>query len=493
MRGIRPTGEYDGDLPVDRLAPVAIQSSSSRRSARMEGVPVWALMALPVATAAVALSAYMNVDPDVFWHRVLGQEWLRQGNVGLAVDPIAYTSGKSWFPTSWSVEVLYASLVDRFGYAGITWLRFGLAVAFLLLVGRALFAVARPPAACAVFTIVALPAALVVQDRPQTFSLVFVAAILPAISRALTADVTPPLWRILAVAWVWANVHGLWFLIPALLCLLALVRIGERDRGWREAALAAALGLAVGALTPVGPKLLSSPLLVQRSAGAVREWEATALLSPVAWGLGGCVLILLVSWSRGHRVAPREVAFVVTMTVFGLIAFRNAVFASLLLAPVAAAALDRGFPALSSGLVVSRRWAAAIAPLFVLLAVMTYARHADVTDQRPVELAAALRDQDRPLHVVASYDLGGFLRDFGGPDVKVAVDGRVDRYSPGFVESYFDMLDVRPGWRRDFAHLRPDAVVLERGSPLRNALTQSGWAEISRDGDYVLLLPTPVT
>ena len=49
-------------------------------------------------------------------------------------------------------------------------------------------------------------------------------------------------------------------------------------------------------------------------------------------------------------------------------------------------------------------------------------------------------------------------------------------------------MDGRGNWRAAIARLRPDAVVLERTSPLRELLLMQGWRQELRDGDFVLLV-----
>ena len=69
----------------------------------------WLLVSMLVAALGAAVAAYANIDPDIYWHRVLGQYWLDHHSLGIGTDPIAYTDGvRDWFPTAWLSEVAYA-------------------------------------------------------------------------------------------------------------------------------------------------------------------------------------------------------------------------------------------------------------------------------------------------------------------------------------------------------------------------------------------------
>ena len=43
----------------------------------------WLLVSLLVAALGAAVAAYANIDPDIYWHRVLGQVWLDHRSLDL--------------------------------------------------------------------------------------------------------------------------------------------------------------------------------------------------------------------------------------------------------------------------------------------------------------------------------------------------------------------------------------------------------------------------
>jgi len=449
----------------------------------------WCLVTLAVAALAAAIAAHANIDPDIYWHRVLGQVWLENHSVRLAHDPIAYTAGvREWFPTAWLSEAAYAFIVDWWGYQGLLALRLILALAFYATLARYLHRTYPPWVAVTVVGIVGVPAALVLQDRPQTFSLVICVATLPALDRWLFQDRLPSVLGAIPLTWFWANLHGLWVLVPALYILAGTIRLVEGSWSWRPY-IAGAGCLVAAALTPVGPKLLLSPLLIRSSTSEITEWQNTTLYTPVAWGLAGCLLVLAVAWSRAHRPVPvRHLAFAVVVAAFGLLAFRNAVVASILLTPLVAAAMAAALPSL-------RTFATIPGPVLIgaTLATVTwlgftYAAQSAIPDESPTRIADQLRTEEGPVRVLGPYNLSGYLREFGGDRVRLAIDGRADRYGNARIRRHNDLMNGRGNWRAAISHLRPDVVVLERTSPLRELLLIEGWRQELRDGDFVLLV-----
>lgn len=463
----------------------------SRRQRPVEvasrGLSAWHLLGLGVIALGLAVSSYATIDPDIYWHRILGQLWLDQRDFDLTPDPIAYTAAfRTWFPTAWLPEVGYALLVDAFGYAGILGLRFVLATMFYLLLLRYLAAHCPAWLAALMLVVVGLPAALVLQDRPQTGSLVLCAALLPSLGRWYLEDATPRTRNAVILTWVWANLHGLWVLVPCFLLLAALSDLVTRNPRWRHLASGAVLCLAVAAVTPVGPRLLLSPFLVSASAGQLREWQPTALGSPVAWGLAVTLLILLIGFARSPLVPVRQLLAAGVIVLFGFLAYRNAVVASVLLLPLSAALLTRQLHFVRTTLTVPRAVILAVGGLALLWTAQVYAGQPAVPEHSPARIAEALRAYPS-VRVLAPYNDSGYLREFGGDGVRLAIDGRADRYGDERIRNHLALMDAQGRWRRQFAALDPDVVVVDRRSPLRELLIQDGWGVAVRDRDLVLL------
>lgn len=485
----------DAPKHIGAAASATMASHRLARGATLSTRPTapsaWLLVSLLIAALGATVSAYANIDPDIYWHRVLGQEWFDHRSLDIGVDPIAFTDGvRGWFPTAWLSEVGYALVVNAFGYRGLVALRYVLVMAFYALLGGLLHRQYPAWVAAATLCVVGLPASLVMQDRPQTLSLVICAGSLPALRRWLVDGRLPTALFAIPLTWFWANLHGLWILVPALYFLAGGVSLLSRTVDWRPFVLGAGC-LAAAALTPVGPKLLLSPLLIRASTSEITEWQPTALYSPVAWGLAASMLILGAAWSRSSiPVSLRALFFGVFVTAFGLAAYRNAVVASLLLAPLVAAALQAALPSVRTTATVPRPLLLATALATVVSLGFVYAAQPATPEYLPGRIAGHLEAQHRDLRVLSPYNISGFLREFGGDRVRLAIDGRADRYGNAAIRRHNSLLEGKAGWEHRLSVLQPSAVVLQRSSALRQLLLGSGWRRVVVDGDYVLLEPT---
>lgn len=481
--------DISSPTPRPALSSARPDAGHGPPASRRSTTSAWVLVGLLLGTAGTCLSAYSNIDPDVYWHRVLGGAWLSKRSLAIENDPISFVAEEGWFPTAWLVEVIYAGVVEAAGYGGIAALRLVLAAAFFLLLGRYVFFAFSPHVAALVLGVTGLPVVWVVQDRPQTFSLVLVALVLPQVARALSDDRLPRWWLVVLTSWFWANLHGLWVLVPALLMLLALIRAIERRDTWWKAAGLAVVSAAAAALTPVGPQLLVSGVGVGRAAGGLAEWGPTTLADPHAWGLVLALGALLVLGLAGYRAPARYVLFVLAVSAYGTCASRNAAFAGLLLTPALGAALEWLLPRHLSSLHVPKSAVLGAIPVLAMAAVGSYAVNAGVPDELPRSIASRLAAERADVRVVAEYNVAGYLREFGGDGVRVSIDGRSDRYGADVIRRHRDMLDGLRGWRASLDRLDPDLVVVHRRSPVREMLTEDNWDLIEIDSLYALLRP----
>jgi len=435
----------------------------------------------------MAVSAYANVDGDIYWHRVLGEHWLDQVSFDLTPDPIAYTPAiRDWFPTAWLPEILYASLVRTLGYNGILGLRFVIAAAFYFLMIRYLSAHVPAWLTALVLVLVGTPAALVLQDRPQSLSLVLCAALLPSVHRWQVENRAPLVRNAVVLTWVWANLHGLWVLVPCFLLLVAISDLSSGSPRWRRLAPGTVLCLVVASLTPVGPRLLMSPILISSSTSQISEWQATALRSPVTWGFALTLLIVFAGLTCSTRVPRRHLIASIALMAFGFLAYRNAVVASVLLVPLTAHYLAKNLTFVRTSLQLPRAILIGSAGLSLGWLAHLYSGQSVIPEHAPTRIAEALRIYSA-VRVLAPYNDAGYLREFGGDGVLVAIDGRSDRYGDEMIQRHLALMDARGPWRSELARLDPDVVVVDRRSALRDLLVRDGWVVAVKDHDLVLM------
>ena len=109
-------------------------------------------------------------------------------------------------------------------------------------------------------------------------------------------------------------------------------------------------------------------------------------------------------------------------------------------------------------------------------------------ERLPARIASHLEAQHTDLRVLSPYNLSGYLRELGGDRVRLAIDGRADRYGDARIRRHNDLMSARDDWEAELSRLRPDVVVVDRTSPLRELLLLDGWRREIRDGEFVLLV-----
>src|ERR1019366_8314359 len=164
---------------------------------------------------------------------------------------------------------------DIFGLPAVPWLR----CAAMLALRSALVWAARQTADT-VPAIMAAFAGLIgaggsLFERPQLISFVLLAVTVGAWWK--TAGDLRPRWWLVPMTWLWACSHGLWGVgvLIGLVVVAGLALDRRLDRRTMVRLLAVpALSVVAAALTPVGPRLVLTPIEVSSNAALfVEEWQ----------------------------------------------------------------------------------------------------------------------------------------------------------------------------------------------------------------------------
>lgn len=428
-------------------------------------------------------------DNSFFTHLATGRLIIGDGRVP-SVDPYSFTaSGEPWTVQSWLASLIYAGVEDL---AGIGALRFvngllgaAIGVGVWHLTARSRSLVVR---AGVTFSTLLITGALL-SGRPLLFGLLgFVLTFLAADGRL------DPRW-LLPVGWVWVNTHGSF---PYALVLVAVLAVGHRlDAGeWgREPRVLAwsAGGIALGALNPVGPKLLLFPLALLSKTEAFRaivEWQAPTYQLWHAYAVLAMLLVAVLALSR--RPSWRDGGVLVVFAGLGLTSQRNQVVLVLVVAAVLAGTLPQVGPTVRSVArpIFGAPARTAVGLAFVLFAVAsTRAPEIDL-EPYPVAMVEAMEDDGMwgPDARVIHPDFVGNLREArAGDGARVFIDDRVDMFPVEVTQDYLDLLAGRPGWEEILDRREATAVLWEDDTALAALLAQSDrWEIVRRDDGWLL-------
>lgn len=436
-------------------------------------------------------------DNSFFTHLATGRLILDDRRVP-TTDPYSFTAhGDPWTVQSWFASVIYASLERSVGLVSIRFLIVALTVALLLLVWRLTAAAEQLLPRLLLVGGVIVVGATYWSERPLMFGLVGLALVLLA-----AEDGFHPAW-LLPIMWVWVNTHGSFPFAPAVLVLLAIGRRldGEVPRQELRVLAWCVGGVALGAVNPLGPKLLVFPLgiLDKREAFAkVIEWQAPS------WDLWSqrvfaVMAVAGLAAALFRRRRWRSVLPIVVFAAAGATSMRNLTQASIVIAAAAAPALV-GLGRTRSDQVRSINRPAATAfgvVAVVLLVVGLLGPDVDV-DGYPSAAASWLEEQQAlgPASRVLTSDVAGnFLEVRFGPDeVRVFIDDRVDMYPMAVIDDYVRLIEDAPP--ATFAALvddiDPTVILWERDEPLGRWLRSGaeGWTVVHEADGWLVATPT---
>jgi hypothetical protein len=463
---------------------------------RLRAVPsLESLFVAALVLFGYRLGARSIGDNSMFVHLRTGVDMARTGAIP-RTDPYTFTAhGHSWVVQSWLPEWTYG-WVDRIGGLRLVVVEQAVLMALMaLLVAR--LARAGSPLRTALAAGVAVGAgAAYWTPRPLMFGLIAMALTVTVVERGKSP------WLLVPVAWMWVSSHGSF---PLALLWLGARGVGELadERRLPRVSLrylwGFLAGLVVAVANPLGLKLLSFPLTVQRKESVFKtivEWrspdfQATSGLWTLLF-LGLALVILL-------RARPlwRDVVPIVGFVALGLFAQRNLPLAAVVLAPALGRAL-RAAPAAAGPGGERRPNSPVNAAFLAVMALAVVVFTAGIYRSDPLSLrnypVAAVSFLERtglrgPAHRVAEQDVVGCYLDLRfGKRARTFVDDRYDMFPLRVSEDYAGLLKGRPDSVRILERYRVDVVLWDRSLPLVPLLRATGqWRQVHRSGDWVVL------
>ncbi|GAA2159906.1 4-amino-4-deoxy-L-arabinose transferase-like glycosyltransferase [Humibacillus xanthopallidus] len=427
-------------------------------------------------------------DPDSFWHIAAGARLAHTWDF-VTTDPWSASSTQPWILNQWLPELAMSAAYRLGGYAAVVWL-FIIASVGVLLVVWATCRARSSMLTAAVITMAAffaLSASL--SPRPQLASFALAAVTTHAWLRSI--DDHRPRWWLIPLTWLWACSHGLWFLsagIGSAAVLGLWAGRGVRGRDLTRLALVVLGSLSVGALTPVGPRLLASPFQVHEVTQFITEWQPPARTDPhLLVTLALLVLATVGAWRPPRSRRWAHLLLCLMALALALTYVRTIGLAAVIAAPMAAGALH-GLTGMARERVA--RTEILVTTGLVLLALgvagLTAAVRAQDSGLGPEAMGPAL--SKLPGGTVVCNDLlyGGWLI-LEHPDLRPTMDSRFEIYSVDQIEAYRDFISGGSNWRQYVASTGCAYALLKADSPALQVVSGAGWRTEATTKDLVLM------
>jgi hypothetical protein len=475
-----------------------------------------------VALVIVIADSGQMTDTDLWGHIRFGQAMIAQRHLVLR-DPYSYSAfGDRWDNHEWLTEVVMAAAYNALGVVGLKIWKFICVAATMLLVMAGLAETgASPTIRLNILTVGAIATMPQMEFRPQLFTFVMVAALLAILARH-TYRRKAPLWLVIPMMALWANLHGGFIMGVAMIAIYSGATIIEDlasgagfRRGMRLGAIAFAASIAT-LITPYGietwrPVLhaLHNPL----TRIAVTDWQPLAFALTRQWRANpaGIVYILcgvgmLTAFVATFALVPRGddlplVVIAAVMSVAAMAAVRNLPIAVIACAlPVARRlsllmARRRDLAAAAGAKIDPPPERSATSPWLALAVAAMLAIHSGIFSPRlrtdkpyPVGAVAFMRQHDLRGNILGDFNWGEYLIWHTAPQSKVFIDGRYDTVYPyttiaQYIDFYFDRSDaqaVLTAYPHDLVLIPPSSAGFELMQ------RQSGWKLIYHDPDSAL-------
>jgi hypothetical protein len=477
-----------------------------------------------VALVIVIADSGQMTDTDLWGHIRFGQAVIAQHHL-LLRDPYSYTAfGRRWSNHEWLTEVVMAAAYNILGVVGLKLWKLACVTATMLLLAMGLAETGAPPSVqLNIFALAAVGMLPQMEFRPQLFTFAMIAATLAILARHNYSRAAP-LWLLIPMMALWANVHGGFIMGLAVIVLYAatisiddLMSGAGLQRGSRLSAIAIAAFVATMA-TPYGLETWSPVLHALRNPMtriAVTDWQPLAFALMRQWRASHtgviymlCGIAMMTAFVATFALEPRGgdlplVVIAAVMSVAAIVAVRNLPLAILACAlPVAR----------HSSLLFERRREraqaagakveptpdrSATSPWIVLAVAVLLAIYAGLFSPRlrndkayPAGAVAFMRQHNLHGNILGDFGWGEYLIWHAAPASKIFIDGRYDTVYPyAIIEEYIRFYFDLSGARSVLVKYPHDLVLIPPKSQAYALMEgQTDWKLIYRDGDSALFV-----
>ena len=456
-------------------------------------------------------------DADAGWHLRAGERMLASGTLPVT-DPWSFSKpDASWLAWEWGSDVLTAAVHRAAGLSGVAAI-YGLAIAASVWLWFRLTWVAGGNflLACVLASPLLSTTNLHWLARPHIFGWLLLMLTSIWCERLPSRASVSNLAGAVALGAVWANVHGSFVLGPLFFVLYAagvwlVPRIWPGGDAKPGVALKLGAAMATGTfLNPYGWSLHTHVLSYLSDSALLDRIGEFQSFNFHAEGAGQIIAALLIGIAGGiAALGTRNLGRFLVAMLFTAAALRSARMlpvAALILLPLANGTITAALrnaemaPGLRNALntffaygdrlrtLDARCTCLAAIPLAALLFLGATRLPAGFpADQFPVKAAASVAKLPAEARVFSSDKFGGYLIYRFAGERKVFFDGRSDFYGADFLKSYSRIVQVRPGWQKDFTRWGFTHALLPVDYSLIPALKAEGWTEMHRDSTAVLL------
>lgn len=464
---------------------------------------LWAFLAVALPVVAGLVAPLQTVD--LTYHLRAGAQIANTGSIP-STDSWTFTAaGLPWTDQQWAAQVLLA-VVDRFGaWTGLVVFR----AALVGLIFGCLFAIARrrglSARTSALLTLAAfIVAAPALALRPQLIAMALFALALLLVSERRRHP--RAVWVVPLLAAAWANVHGSFFLAPLVLGLAWLEDLHDRAPRRQETLAAVLASAALACATPFGSGVWNYVVGLSTTpqvTSGVSEWQRTTPFEPA--GLlfyASFVAVAVLVYRRGRSAPWSTLMWLIAFAAIGAYAVRGIGWWSLgAVVPIAGllAASQAPRPAEVATRPALRRLNAVVSILLaaVGVAVLPAWRPIDpatgapdgILANAPPGINAALRNVSHPGDRLLNPQPWGSWFEFALPDLRIAVDSRVEMFPAQVWSDYDRVVSGGPGWQAQVDAWGVSLAVVAAGQAgLRERLLEAGWRSVYRDADGSVLV-----
>jgi len=449
---------------------------------------VGAAVMLSAAIALVVINAARALDnPDTWFHLRIGADLLQTWTLSDPTSPSRFAT-EAWAPTQWSVQVLAAWVEGWFGLPGVAWVFGSLGLVVVVTVYWACRARSAASVAAAVTIATLFGVSASVSARPQVVSLALL-AVTAAAWRQTTEDLRPR-WWLVPLTWVWATAHGFWS-VGVLVGIVVCVGIWFDSRSVKSQLIPLVavplLSLLAACLTPVGPRLLTSQLVVAERAAFIGEWGPTSFHEMAAVVTALMIGAVVMLWARRGGAPWTDVLMLLLAAALTAYAVRTVSLGAVLVAPILAGAVQRA----TGEFIKPTRAERVVVPAAAAAAALVLAFLVPSTSSEPGNVPSGLGDELAALpegSAVMVDDTVGSWIEWRFPHLHPTMDGMFDAYSIDYMRRYRAARDLQPGWKVFLDGTGAEVAVVQRNGAFAFALSDSlGWTQVDADDRWVLM------